>query len=47
LNAGDDESAADLFADGAVVIQDGRKTTLADHEDALSFNASLPWGLAT
>ena len=44
LNAGDDDAAADLFAPGAVVIQAGRRTTLADHDDALAFNASLPCG---
>jgi len=43
LNAGDNEAAADLFADGAVVMV-GQRTTLADHEDALAFNASLPCG---
>jgi SnoaL-like domain len=43
LNVGDDEAAAGLFADGAVV-QAGRQTTLTDHEDALAFNALLPCG---
>jgi limonene-1,2-epoxide hydrolase len=43
LNAGDNKAAADLFADGAVVMV-GQQTTLADHEDALAFNASLPCG---
>ena len=44
INAGDDEAAADLFADGATVIQPGQSITLAGHDDALSFNASLPCG---
>jgi hypothetical protein len=44
INSGDDESAADLFADEAMVIQGGQSITLASHEDALSFNASLPCG---
>jgi limonene-1,2-epoxide hydrolase len=44
LSAGDNEAAADLFADGAVVIQEGRQQTLNDHEDAVSFNSSLPCG---
>jgi hypothetical protein len=44
LNGGDDEAAAKLFAPGAVVIQDGRRTTLATEADALAFNASLPCG---
>jgi hypothetical protein len=44
INASDDESAADLFADDATVIQAGQSVTLANHEDALSFNASLPCG---
>jgi hypothetical protein len=44
LDGGDDEAAAKLFAPGAVVIQDGRRTTLATQADALAFNASLPCG---
>jgi hypothetical protein len=44
LNGGDDEAAAELFAPGAVVIQDGRRATLANEADALAFNASLPCG---
>jgi len=44
INASDNETAAGLFADGAIVIQDGQKTTLAGHDEALAFNASLPCG---
>jgi hypothetical protein len=44
LNAGDDEAAAGLFADGAIVLQAGEQHVLADREDAVSFNASLPCG---
>jgi hypothetical protein len=44
LSGGDDAAAAKLFAKGAVVVQGGRRTTLAGEEEALSFNASLPCG---
>lgn len=44
INAGDDEKAAVLFADGALVIQGSQRVALAGHDDALSFNASLPCG---
>jgi limonene-1,2-epoxide hydrolase len=45
LNAGDNEAAADLFADNAVVVQGGEQpATLAGPEDARAFNASLPCG---
>lgn len=44
INASDNEAAADLFADAAVVIQGGRRFTLPGHEAALSFNAALPCG---
>ena len=44
VNAGDNEAAAALFADGAVVIQDGRRSTLAGADEAVAFNASLPCG---
>jgi hypothetical protein len=44
INAGDDEAAAALFADGAVVIQAGRRTTLTGQGEARAFNASLPCG---
>ena len=43
LNAGDNEAAADLFADGAVV-RTGQPVTLEGHEDAVAFNSSLPCG---
>jgi hypothetical protein len=42
LNAGDNEAAADLFADGARVLQGDRTIRLATHADAVAFNASLP-----
>ena len=44
LNASDDEAAAGLFADDATVIQGGQTVRLAGHDEALSFNASLPCG---
>ena len=44
INAGDDGAAADLFADDATVIQNGQRLKLANHAEALSFNASLPCG---
>ncbi len=44
INASDDETAAGLFAPGAVVIQDGRRTTLTGETEALAFNSSLPCG---
>lgn len=44
INGGDDEKAAALFATDALVIQDGRHTTLADEAAALGFNSSLPCG---
>ena len=44
LNAGDDAAAAGLFADDATVIQGGQTVKLAGHDEALSFNASLPCG---
>lgn len=42
LNAGDNETAADLFAEGAVVIQGGSALQLATREAAIIFNRSLP-----
>ncbi len=42
LNAGDDESAGELFAPGAEVIQLGRTTTLAGPAEAVAFTRSLP-----
>ena len=44
INASDDGAAADLFADDATVIQNGQRLELANHDEALSFNASLPCG---
>ena len=44
VNAGDNEAAAALFADGAVVIQGDRRSTLAGPDEAIAFNASLPCG---
>jgi limonene-1,2-epoxide hydrolase len=42
LNAGDNESAADLFARGARVIQSGRVLRLTTRADAVAWNAALP-----
>ena len=42
LNSGDDETAADLFARNATVIQLGQVLTLRTHADARRFNHSLP-----
>ena len=44
INASDDETAAALFAPDAVVIQDGRRTTLNGEAEALAFNSALPCG---
>ena len=44
INASDDDTAAGLFAPAAVVIQDGRRTTLRGEAEALAFNSSLPCG---
>ena len=44
INASDDETAAGLFAPDAVVIQDGRRTTLSGEAEALAFNSALPCG---
>lgn len=44
INAGDNETAAALFADGAVVVQGARQSTLFGRDEALAFNASLPCG---
>ncbi len=41
MNAGDNEAAAKLFAQGAEVIQ-GRSFVLETEEEATFFNASLP-----
>lgn len=42
LNAGDNEGAADLFADGARVVQAGQVLVLRTHAQAVQFNALLP-----
>jgi hypothetical protein len=42
LNAGDNESAGELFAPGAEVSQVGQVTTLPDEEAATAFTAALP-----
>ncbi len=42
LNSGDNEAAADLFADGAEVIQGASLERLRTHQQAVAFNASLP-----
>ena len=44
INASDDDTAANLFAPAAVVIQDGRQTMLKSKPEALAFNSSLPCG---
>lgn len=42
LNNDDNESAANLFAPGAEVVQPGRVLTLRNHEDAVAWNSALP-----
>jgi limonene-1,2-epoxide hydrolase len=42
LNADDNNRAADLFANGAEVVQAGRVLTLRTHKDAVAWNAGLP-----
>lgn len=44
INASDDEAAARLFAEDAVVIQEGQQTRLTGEPEALAFNSSLPCG---
>jgi limonene-1,2-epoxide hydrolase len=44
VNATDDETAAALFAQNALVIQDGQQTRLAGPAEALAFNSALPCG---
>lgn len=43
LDRNDNEGAANLFADGAKIIQNG-EVILADHSDAVRWNAALPCG---
>jgi hypothetical protein len=42
LNAGDNEAAARLFANGAIVAQGGLQFVLATREDAVLWNKGLP-----
>jgi limonene-1,2-epoxide hydrolase len=42
LNSDDNERAADLFADGAEVVQAGQILTLKTHADAVHWNEALP-----
>ena len=42
LNTDDNESAADLFARGAEVVQGDTVTTLRTHRDAVTWNSRLP-----
>ena len=42
LNAGDNESAADLFAPNAKVIQGGADQHFRNRKDAVEWNAALP-----
>jgi len=42
LNAGDNERAASLFAEGAEVVQPGRVLFLRTHAQAVGFNSGLP-----
>ena len=42
LNAGDNEGAADLFANGAQVVQGRSVFFLQSHADAVRFNSALP-----
>ena len=42
LNTDDNEAAADLFAPGAKVIQNGVEIVLATHADAVRWNRGLP-----
>jgi limonene-1,2-epoxide hydrolase len=42
LNSDDNKSAADLFAPGAEIVQDGSIVRLRTHADAVRWNSSLP-----
>ena len=42
LNAGDNERAADLFANGAQIVQGTSVFFLQTHSDAVQFNSRLP-----
>jgi hypothetical protein len=43
LNRNDNEAAAGLFADGALIVQNG-SAILESHADAVRWNAGLPCG---
>jgi hypothetical protein len=43
LDRSDDETAANLFANGAEIVQNG-ELTLRDHADAVTWNDGLPCG---
>jgi hypothetical protein len=43
LNKNDNERAAQLFAEGALIVQNG-SATLETHADAVRWNAGLPCG---
>ena len=42
MNTGDNDTAGDLFADGAEVVQPDSVMRLATHADAVAWNAALP-----
>jgi limonene-1,2-epoxide hydrolase len=42
LNQGDNETAGNLFAPGAEIVQAGHVLTLRTHDQAVAWNASLP-----
>ena len=42
LNAGDNESAADLFATNAEIVQGGAEHRFSNRADAVEWNAALP-----
>ena len=42
LNTDDNETAADLFARGAEIVQSGTVRTLRTHQQAVAWNSSLP-----
>ena len=43
LDRNDNDAAANLFADGARIVQNG-ELVLAGHDDAVQWNSSLPCG---
>jgi SnoaL-like domain len=42
LNADKNDTAADLFAPGATIVQGGLELTFSTHEDAVAWNEGLP-----